>query len=108
VCETENPNSSGNSACSRAISVPLPTPLGPQITTGRRRSDERSTIVSCVWRRTAGRDGDGGAGGGRAPPPPPSAKETCRPSAPARRPEERPRIERARMIIGRDFRVAKL
>ena len=35
MCETENPNSSGNSACSRAISVPLPTPLGPQTTTGR-------------------------------------------------------------------------
>ena len=62
VCETEKENSSGNIVCSRAISEPLPTPLGPQITTGRRRSDERSTIVSCVWRRTAGRDGDGGAG----------------------------------------------
>lgn len=37
---TENPKCSGNSLNSRLISVPLPTPDGPQITRGRR-------ILSC-------------------------------------------------------------
>lgn len=40
MCETENPSAPGYLAKSLSMSVPLPTPLGPQITTGRKATVE--------------------------------------------------------------------